>query len=122
MAKRASFQDAFKSALTTTDTGAKKQSDASPRRAAKTAPVETAKKKAKEREAEAVTKTDVRTVKSSVYFPEPVHDQLIELQNLERKSQNRRVKIHDYIMEGIDLVFKARGLKSISELIGKAEK
>lgn len=117
--KRPSFQDAFKSALTSTDTGAKKQSTVSARRAAKPAPIAAAKKEAKAPEPAA--KADVRTVKSSVYIPEPVHDQLIELQNLERKSKNRRVKIHDYIMEGIDRVFADRGLKSVAELVGKVE-
>ena len=121
MAKRPSFEDVFKNAQTSTDTGAKKQSTVSTRRAAKPAPIAAAKKKVKEPDTEPATRADVRTVKSSVYIPEPVYDQLVALQTLERKSQNRRVKIHDYIMEGLGLVFADRGLKPIAELVGKDE-
>ena len=39
-----------------------------------------------------------------------VHDQLRELAFAER------VKMHSLLVEGLDLVFKARGLKPLSEL------
>jgi hypothetical protein len=51
------------------------------------------------------------TVQQTVYLPPAVHDQLRELAFAER------VKMHSLLMEGLDLVFKARGLKPLSELM-----
>ena len=51
-----------------------------------------------------------KVVKQTAYLPEFVHDQLRKLAFEERK------KMHDYLMEGLDLVFQGRGLPSISEL------
>lgn len=51
--------------------------------------------------------------KTTVYAPRAVFDQWRELAFTERK------KMHDYLLEGLDLVFKDRGLKSITELTGK---
>ncbi len=51
-----------------------------------------------------------RTVQQTVYLTPAVHDQLRELAFAER------VKMHSLLMEGLDLVFKARGLKPLSEL------
>jgi hypothetical protein len=48
--------------------------------------------------------------KQSVYLDEPVYEQLRKLAFDERK------KMHDYLMEGLDSVFRARGLPSIAEL------
>ena len=48
--------------------------------------------------------------KQSVYLGEPVYEQLRRLAFDERK------KMHDYLMEGLDSVFRARGLPSIAEL------
>ncbi len=45
-----------------------------------------------------------------MYLPPAVHEQLRELAFAER------VKMHALLMEGLDLVFKARGLKLLSEL------
>jgi hypothetical protein len=47
-------------------------------------------------------------------LPPAVHDQLREL------AFSERVKMHTLIMEGLDAVFRARGLKSIEELTGKS--
>ncbi len=46
----------------------------------------------------------------TAYLPEAVHEQLRRL----AFEENR--KIHDYLLEGLDRVFKDRGLKSIKEL------
>ena len=50
------------------------------------------------------------TVQQTMYLPPAVHEQLRELAFAER------VKMHAILMEGLDLVFRARGLKSLSEL------
>ena len=50
------------------------------------------------------------TIQQTVYLPPAVHEQLRELAFAER------VKVHAILMEGLDLVFKARGLKPLSEL------
>ena len=51
-----------------------------------------------------------KTIQQTAYLPEPVHEQL------RRLAFEERSKIHDYIMEGLDLVFEKRGLPSIDEL------
>lgn len=53
------------------------------------------------------------TVQQTVYLPPTVHDQLREL------AFSERVKMHALIMEGLDAVFRARGMKSIADLTGK---
>jgi hypothetical protein len=50
------------------------------------------------------------TIQQTVYLAPAVHDQLRELAFAER------VKMHTILMEGLDLVFRARGLKPLSEL------
>ena len=50
------------------------------------------------------------TIQQTVYLPPTVHDQLRELAFAER------VKMHALLMEGLDLVFRAWGLKPLSEL------
>jgi hypothetical protein len=57
--------------------------------------------------------TKEATIQQTVYLPPAVHDQLRELAFAER------VKMHALIMEGLDAVFKARGMKSIADLNGK---
>lgn len=52
------------------------------------------------------------TVKQTVYLPPAVHEQLRQLAFEERK------KMHDYLVEGLDRVFKNRGLKPYTELSG----
>ena len=54
-----------------------------------------------------------RTIQQTVYLTPAVHDQLRELAFAER------VKMHSILMEGLNLVFKARGLKPLSELTRK---
>jgi len=51
-----------------------------------------------------------KIAKTTVYVPQAVYEQWRELAFTERK------KMHDYLIEGLDLVFKKRGLKSIKEL------
>lgn len=48
--------------------------------------------------------------KQSVYLGEPVYEQL------RRLAFDERRKMHDYLIEGLDSVFRARGLPSIAEL------
>jgi len=49
----------------------------------------------------------------TAYLPEPVYEQLRKL------AFEERHKMHDYILEGLDRVFRDRGLPSIEELTGK---
>jgi hypothetical protein len=51
-----------------------------------------------------------RTIQQTVYLTPAVHDQLRGLAFAER------VKMHSILMEGLDLVFRARGLKPLDEL------
>jgi hypothetical protein len=48
--------------------------------------------------------------KQSVYLAEPVWEQLRKLAFDERR------KMHDYLMDGLDSIFRKRGLPSIAEL------
>jgi hypothetical protein len=54
------------------------------------------------------------TIQQTVYLPPAVHDQLREL------AFSERVKMHALIIEGLDAVFRARGMKSIANLTGKS--
>lgn len=56
------------------------------------------------------TVTENVIVKQTVYLPVQVHEQLRLLAFEERK------KMHDFLVEGLDRVFKNRGLKTFSEL------
>lgn len=58
--------------------------------------------------------TKEATIQQTVYLPPAVHDQLREL------AFSERVKMHALIMEGLDAVFRTRGLKSIAELTAKS--
>jgi hypothetical protein len=58
-------------------------------------------------------------VRQTLYLPLPAFDQLRELFFEEQRGQVKRRRMHDYFLEGIDLLFKDRGLKSIKELTGK---
>ena len=51
-----------------------------------------------------------RHKKQSVYLSEPVWEQLRKLAFDERR------KMHDYLMDGLDIEFRKRGLRSIAEL------
>lgn len=50
------------------------------------------------------------TIQQTLYLPPAVHEQLREL------AFSERVKMHALIMEGLDAVFLARGLKPIKDL------
>jgi len=49
----------------------------------------------------------------TAYLPEPVYEQLRALAFEERR------KMHDLLMEGLDMVFKQRGLRSIENLTNR---
>lgn len=51
-----------------------------------------------------------KTIQQTAYLPRPVHEQL------RRLAFDERHKMHDYLMEGLDLVFQKRGLPSLNEL------
>ena len=53
------------------------------------------------------------TVQQTVYLPPAVHEQLREL------AFSERVKMHALLMEGLDSVFRNRGLKTIDDLTSK---
>jgi hypothetical protein len=48
--------------------------------------------------------------KQSAYLSDPVREQLRTL------AFNERRKMHDYLLEGLDMVFRKRGLPSIADL------
>lgn len=54
--------------------------------------------------------TKAATVQQTLYLPPAVHDQLRDLAHAER------VKMHWLVMEGLDAVFRKRGMKSIADL------
>ena len=49
----------------------------------------------------------------TAYLPLPVYEQV------RRLAFEENAKMHDFLMEGLDHVFKNRGLPSIDELTGK---
>lgn len=51
----------------------------------------------------------------TVYLPEPVHEQL------RRLAFDERVKMHGLLMEGLDRVFRDRGLPGLAELTATPE-
>jgi hypothetical protein len=63
----------------------------------------------------ASVKSKSEIVKQTVYLPPAVHEQLRQLAFEERK------KMHDYLVEGLDRVFKNRGLKPYVELSDAAK-
>jgi hypothetical protein len=56
-------------------------------------------------------------VRQTLYLPLPVFDQLRDLLFEEQRGQVKRRRMHDYFIEGINLLFKDRGLKSVEELM-----
>jgi hypothetical protein len=52
-------------------------------------------------------------VHTSLYLPEPVYEALRKI------AFEERLKIHDVVLEGIDLALRRRGYASIENLIGK---
>lgn len=55
-----------------------------------------------------------RTKQLSLYLEEPVYDALREIAHVERS------KMHQLVVEGIDLLLKKRGSPSITELLKRA--
>jgi hypothetical protein len=51
-------------------------------------------------------------VHSSLYLPEPVYEALRKI------AFDERVKIHDVVLEGIDLALRRRGYPSVKNLKG----
>lgn len=97
-----------------TDTGAADGSPAKSRSSAKKAsPIEKPKQEnvLKDNEKSSGKKREV--VLQTVYLPPLVHKQLRSLAFEEEK------KMHDLLMEGLDLVFRKRGLKPFDELSEK---
>ena len=64
-------------------------------------------------EARAARRRRSATIQQTLYLPPAVHDQLREL------AFAKRVKMHSLILEGLDAVFRANGMKSIAELADK---
>ena len=58
-------------------------------------------------------------IRHMLYLPLPVYDQLQQLIFEEQRGQTKRRKTHDYLLDAIDLLFRKKGLKSISELTEK---
>lgn len=56
------------------------------------------------------SKSEKNIAKTTVYVPQAVYEQWRELAFTERK------KMHDYLLEGLNMVFQNRGLKSIENL------
>jgi antitoxin-like ribbon-helix-helix protein len=56
-----------------------------------------------------------RVKQQTAYLPLAVYRQLRELAFVEER------KMHDYLLQGLDMVFHQKGLKSIAELTGKQE-
>ncbi len=50
------------------------------------------------------------TMRYTAYLPKPVYRQLKEL------AYTHDRKMHDFVLEGLDMVFKEHGLRSIKEL------
>jgi hypothetical protein len=87
--------------------------------AAKSGRSKATKKQAAPREVEEAPSSKGEIVRQTLYLPLPVFDQLRDLFFEEQRGQVKRRRMHDYFLEGIDLLFKNRGLKSIEELTGK---
>ena len=52
-------------------------------------------------------------VHTSLYLPEPVYEALRKI------AFEERLKIHDVVLEGIDIALRRRGYTSIESLVGK---
>lgn len=99
------------------DAGAPRRPGAS--NAGKSVGSKSARKRAAPPEADEATAGKGEIVRQTLYLPLPVFDQLRDLFFEEQRGQVKRRRMHDYFLEGIDLLFKNRGLKSIEELTGR---
>ena len=94
-----------------TETGAAKPGAVSSRRAVKPAPVAKPEKRH--------VRTD--SARHSLYLPPEVDQQLRDMLHEDNRGQRQKRKMHDYFLEGLDLLFKARGAKPIAELAKEGE-
>jgi hypothetical protein len=69
--------------------------------------------KLKESVSKDIEKKKKEIVLQTVYLPKAVHKQLREL------AFEREKKMHDILMEGLDLAFKKYGLKGFNELVNE---
>jgi hypothetical protein len=60
--------------------------------------------------------TPTKPVHKSVYIPPAVLDQLDLLALQERPAPGRKKKFNTFILEGLDLLLKKRGLPGVTEL------
>lgn len=86
--------------------------------AAKSGKGRATKKRAAPQDAEESPATKGEIVRQTLYLPLPVFDQLRDLFFEEQRGRVKRRRMHDYFLEGIDLLFRDRGLKSVAELTG----
>jgi hypothetical protein len=100
--------------ISQTDTDAVRRAEFSPSRKSGKA-----KKRAAPSDEANAPATKDEIVRQTLYLPLPVLDQLRDLFSEEQRGQVKRRRMHDYFLEGIDLLFKNRGLKSIEELTGR---
>ena len=64
----------------------------------------------------AIEKGRPSTVHSSLYLPEGVYEALRKI------AFEERLKIHDVVLEGIDLALRRRGYPSVENLKGKKQR
>jgi hypothetical protein len=98
------------------DTATVQRSQTMPARKSREAKAD--KKGATSKTAEAPSAKD-EIIRQTLYLPLPVLDQMRDLFSEEQRGQSKRRRMHDYFLEGIDLLFKDRGLKSIEDLTRK---
>ena len=60
--------------------------------------------------------TPTKPVHKSVYIPPAVLDQLDLLALQERPAPGRKKKFNTFVLEGLDLLLKKRGLPGVAEL------
>lgn len=99
------------------DAGAVRRAEVSPAR--KSGKAKATKKQAASPASADAQATNDEIVRQTLYLPLPVLDQLRDLLFEEQRGQVKRRRMHDYFLEGVDLLFKSRGLKSIEELMGR---
>ncbi len=63
--------------------------------------------------------TPTKPVHKSVYIPPAVLDQLDLLALQERPAPGRKKKFNTFILEGLDLLLKNRGLPGVTELVDR---
>jgi hypothetical protein len=103
--------------ISSADTGAPRRAGSLPSRKLRETKPKAGAATASEVAEAAVSKDEI--VRQTLYLPLPVFDQLRDLFFEEQRGQVKRRRMHDYFLEGINLLFRDRGLKSIEELTGK---